>query len=172
MAQNAAIALRVARYLGADAQAVRERLAAWRPAALRGEVRMDGGRLFYLDYYNANPVSMRDALKAFDRLAGRAAPRLFVIGCMEELGAQADAFHAELGGQLPLQPDDRVLLVGDFAAAVRRGAGSRSGQVTPIASAAEAAATVAEFAGPVFIKGSRKHKLEQALTVPAVPLPC
>lgn len=172
MGQNAALALRVARHLCVSEAVARERLAGWRPAALRGEVRREGGRLLYLDYYNANPASMRDALQAFDRLAGRGEPRLFVLGCMEELGAQTEAFHVELGQYLPLRQGDRVLLVGEHAAAVRRGAGPRAGQILELAGAAEAAPYVAEFAGAVFVKGSRKHRLELALATQPAGLPC
>lgn len=172
MGQNAALAVRTARHLGVGEDIVRERLAGWRPAALRGEIRQDGGRLLYLDYYNANPASMRDALEAFDRLTAAAGPRLFVVGCMEELGAQTGAYHEELGRALPLRDGDRVLLIGEQADAVRRGAGARAAQIAELAGAAEAAPRVADFPGPIFVKGSRRHRLELALSAPPAPLPC
>jgi UDP-N-acetylmuramoyl-tripeptide--D-alanyl-D-alanine ligase len=178
MAQNAALALLIALHFGVPEPELRRRLAEWRPTALRGEVRRDGGRLMYLDYYNANPVSMRDALAAFERLAPRPQARLFILGCMEELGAGAARYHRELGNQLPLGPQDKVFVVGDWAHAVRDGAierGASPSQIITGQAAAEARALVEDFAGPTFVKGSRKHRLEGALASPArtaAPVSC
>jgi len=176
MAQNAALALLIALHFGVPDSELRARLARWRPAAQRGEIRRESGRLLYLDYYNANPLSMRDALAAFGRLAPPPAPRLFLLGCMEELGGAAERYHRELGEALVLAPADRVIVVGDWAEAVKAGAvarGAAAEQIGAAASAAEAAPIVEGFAGAIFVKGSRKHRLETALSrgTPQ-PAPC
>ena len=92
------------------------------PASLRGELRRETGRLIYLDCYNANPASMADALDAFYAVAAPAMPRLFVLGGMEELGAEAEMFHRALGRALRLRPQDRLFAIGDHAPALRAGA--------------------------------------------------
>ena len=104
MAQNAALAICAALWLGVAPEAIQARLAGWQPAKLRGEIRTLGGRMLYLDCYNANPAAMADALDAFHGIAPADQPRLFVLGGMEELGADAERYHRELGGALRLRP--------------------------------------------------------------------
>ena len=166
MAQNAALAICAAWRMGVPRGELQARLATWRPGALRGEVRRSGERLLYVDCYNANPASMADALAAFHGLASAAEPRLYVLGGMEELGAQAPRHHRALGRSLALRPDDRVLVTGPFASEVLAGlrdAGAPSGQACEIPDAAAAGPAVAGWRGAVFVKGSRRYRLEEAL---------
>ena len=166
MARNAALALCVALHLGMDCDLLRRRLALWRPASLRGEVRREDGRLLYLDCYNANPASMADAIEAFARIAPRGEPRLYLIGCMEELGPDSERYHRELGRGLSLRPGDSLVVVGERAGAVREGAvegGASPDQVAAGVAPEEAAARLAAFRGSVFVKGSRRHELERLL---------
>jgi UDP-N-acetylmuramoyl-tripeptide--D-alanyl-D-alanine ligase len=166
MAQNAVLALTAARRLGVEDAALQERLAQWRPAAMRGEWIEAAGRLIYLDCYNANPASMSDALAGFVATAPAERPRLFVLGCMEELGPEAPRHHAELGRALPLREGDRVFVIGGHAEAVAAAVRARGGvgpQVVVIDSLAPAAAAVAAWTGAIFIKGSRRYALEGVL---------
>jgi UDP-N-acetylmuramoyl-tripeptide--D-alanyl-D-alanine ligase len=163
MGQNAVLAICAAQELGVTAEAIRSRLAAWRPAPLRGELRRSGGRLLYLDCYNANPASMADALAAFWSVAPAALARLFILGGMEELGAEAERYHQELGRGLHLRPNDFLFVIGGHAEAVRGGAlenGNRPEQIAVVDSLEPIAARLEAFAGAVFIKGSRKYALE------------
>ena len=166
MAQNAALALCAALELGIPAELVQARLLEWRPSPMRGEFHRRGGRLFYVDCYNANPASMADALAAFQALAPAGAPRLLVVGCMEELGAEAAALHAELGRRLGLRGGDRLLLIGEHAASVRAGAleaGVEPGSIRIVETLEPIAESVASFEGSVFLKASRRYRLEDAL---------
>jgi UDP-N-acetylmuramoyl-tripeptide--D-alanyl-D-alanine ligase len=138
----------------------------WQPGALRGEWREIEGRLVYLDCYNANPASMADALEIFAALAPEETPRLYLLGCMEELGREAPRHHRELGRRLPLRPADRVVIVGGWAQEVVAGLqerGFRAPQVRMADDLAPAAALLAEWRGAVFVKGSRKYALERVL---------
>ena len=164
MAQNAALALCAAQRLGIGGAALNGRIGQWRPAPLRGEVRRRDGRLLYLDCYNANPASMSDALDAFDGIAPADLPRFYLIGCMEELGAEAARYHRELGAGIRLRPDDLLVVLGDHADEVEAGAaaaGAGPAQVLAAISRAEVSARLAAFRGAVFVKGSRKHELEE-----------
>lgn len=166
MAQNAALAVCAALWLGVSAPVIQERIGAWEAASLRGELRREDGRLLYLDCYNANPASMADALDAFLTVAPASEPRLLVLGGMEELGAQAEMFHRALGRSLHLRAQDFLFLIGDHAPAVRAGAlenGNRAEQIAVVMSLAPIAARLKEFQGAVFMKGSRRYQLEQAL---------
>ena len=166
MAQNAALAICTALWLGVPPRVIQARLAFWKPAKLRAEIRREDGRLLYLDCYNANPASMADALAAFDAVAPAQEPRLYIIGSMEELGSEAEAYHRALGRSLELRAGDEVFLVGTHAADIRAGA-IESGDVARqlhIAPSADAlAATVGNWRGAVFVKGSRRYQLERVL---------
>jgi UDP-N-acetylmuramoyl-tripeptide--D-alanyl-D-alanine ligase len=166
MAQNAVLAICAALWLGVPATVIQERLARWEPARLRGEWRRKGGKLVYVDCYNANPASMADAIANFNALVPAGQPRAYVLGCMEELGSRAAEYHKELGRTLCLGPNDRLYIVGDHAAALRDGVTEANPDFRQIA-IADAAATVrpllGRFSGAVFVKGSRRYHLEQVL---------
>jgi UDP-N-acetylmuramoyl-tripeptide--D-alanyl-D-alanine ligase len=166
MAQNAALAIRAALLLGVKADTIRERLAQWQPAALRGELRREDGRLLYIDCYNANPAAMSDALDAFYSVAPAGEPRLFVIGCMEELGSEAPSYHRELGRLIHLRRGDHLFVIGGEAESVRQGVvgnGIPASQVEVVTSLEPVRAQLAKFHGAVFVKGSRRYQLETIL---------
>lgn len=166
MVQNAVLAIGAALWLGRTESEIRSRLALWRPVRMRGEVRQEGGRLIYIDCYNANPASMADALEAFAAVAPEEAPRLYVIGGMEELGPEAARYHRELGSALRLRPQDQARLVGSHAPEMRAGlltAGAATAQVAVAADGALLAPEVQAWKGSVFVKGSRRYALERAL---------
>lgn len=174
MAQNAALAIGAAWWLGVPREAIQARLAGWLPAKLRGEIRREDGRLLYLDCYNANPASMADALATFTAIAPAEEPRLYVIGCMEELGAEAPAHHRHLGRSLPLRECDRLFVMGAQAHEVCAGVLDQDDfkrQIRIVSSLQPVAACLAEWRGSVFIKGSRRYELEQVLVTPAVFAP-
>ncbi len=167
MAQNAALALTAALHLGIKPETLQSRLTAWTPPAMRGEIRHDDGRLLYLDCYNANPASMADALATFHAIAPAADPRMYVIGCMEELGAEAAAYHHGLGRSLGLRETDRLLVIGTQANEVCAGVleqGDFSRQIQIVSAVETIAAALADWRGAVFMKGSRKYQLERALS--------
>ena len=171
MAQNAALAIRAALLLGVRADTIRDRLAGWQPAALRGELRREEGRLLYVDCYNANPAAMGDALDAFYAVAPASQPRLLVIGCMEELGVESAMYHRALGRSIRLRHQDRLMVIGDAAESVREGALSHlavAAQVEVVTTLDSVRARLATFQGAVFIKGSRRYQLETILSGAAV----
>jgi UDP-N-acetylmuramoyl-tripeptide--D-alanyl-D-alanine ligase len=176
MAQNAALAICAALHLGVSREAIQERLAHWQPGKLRAEVRHVDGRLLYLDCYNANPASMADALATFAAIAPADEPRLYVLGCMEELGAEAAAHHRALGRSLQLRDNDRVFVIGSQAHEVCAGVleqGNFARQIQTVASLEPVAAFLADWRGAVFVKGSRRYQLEKILEVQtSLPLSC
>ncbi|HEU5080529.1 MAG TPA: UDP-N-acetylmuramoyl-tripeptide--D-alanyl-D-alanine ligase [Opitutaceae bacterium] len=166
MAQNAALALTLASELGMTDEAMQNALLDWRPAKWRGELRREAGRTLYLDFYNANPASMGDALENFDTLVSANEPRVYVIGCMEELGAESERYHRELGQRLKPRAQDFVYVIGAQAGAVRSGAiasGAAPARIEIVDTLEPVAARLKTFEGAVFIKGSRRYALENAL---------
>ncbi len=166
MAQNTALAIILASELGVSDDAIQRALEDWRPAKWRGELVMDGNRALYLDFYNANPASMADAIETFMALSEGREPRLFVIGCMEELGPESASYHRQLGSGLKLKPSDRVYVIGSQSEALRQGVletGARADQIEIVDSLKPVAECLEAFSGAVFMKGSRRYELEKAL---------
>ena len=105
MAENALGALLAAHALGADLEACASALASFSAQKGRGArisiATPDGAATIIDESYNANPASMRAALK----LLGAAKPgpngrRIAVIGDMLELGSDGAQMHAELAADL------------------------------------------------------------------------
>jgi UDP-N-acetylmuramoyl-tripeptide--D-alanyl-D-alanine ligase len=119
------------------------------------------------DAYNANPDSVRAALKALAVMsAGRRS--VAVLGHMAELGADSAAEHDAIG-RLAVRLDIRqVLAVGDEARPIAHGAaleGSWNGESEWVPDVGAAVARLAEFLRPgdvVLFKGSRSAGIERA----------
>ncbi|MDP1579896.1 MAG: UDP-N-acetylmuramoyl-tripeptide--D-alanyl-D-alanine ligase [Candidatus Didemnitutus sp.] len=166
MAQNAALALALASELGVADETLQERLSGWEPSKWRGELQRIGAADVYCDFYNANPASMQDAIAAFAGLVKAGLPRLYVLGGMEELGAQAADFHQQLGRTILLRPGDFLFAIGGHAAALREGLlenGNDPAQIAIVTDLAPVRAHLAEFRGAAFLKGSRRYRLETIL---------
>jgi len=144
MAENALGALLATDALGADLDASAAALAGFAPQKGRGEriclATPDGAVTLIDESYNANPASMRAAL----RLLGAARPgpngrRIAVIGDMLELGADGAKMHAELAADLEANKVDLLFGAGpltralfDAAPASMRGAwAERSSELAP-----------------------------------------
>jgi UDP-N-acetylmuramoyl-tripeptide--D-alanyl-D-alanine ligase len=166
MAQNAALALALASELGVEDAVMQQRVAGWQPSKWRGELQQVGDAIVYCDFYNANPASMADAIVAFSSQVREDLPRLYVIGCMEELGAASPEYHRQLGRSLLLRPGDFLFVIGAQAVAVRAGLlenGNDPAQVAVIDSVAPVRERLAGFKGAVFLKASRRYQLETVL---------
>jgi UDP-N-acetylmuramoyl-tripeptide--D-alanyl-D-alanine ligase len=112
-AQNALIALVVARALGAPSRDAARGVGAVRPANMRSEIRELGSLTLLVDCYNANPQSVRAAL---DLLASfrRVPRRVAVLGTMLELGGRAASLHREVLEHAVTLPLDLLVVTGLF----------------------------------------------------------
>ena len=131
-------------------------------SSLRGEiVELPGGVTVVNDCYNANPMSMRAALKHLAETP--AERRVAVLGTMAELGPASGDFHREIGEEAAALGIDVLIAVGEPALAY--GAGY-DGETYATPTPEEAGALLAEIAQPgdrVLIKGSRSAGLERVL---------
>lgn len=162
MAQNAALALTLAVEMGVSDSDLQERLQAWQPSDLRGQIFEHENQWVYADCYNANPVAMVDAFCAFDAQAATALPRLYLIGGMNELGNEAARYHYETGLALNLRPMDCVCLIGPYAMEFRDGllaAGAMLEQIEVVEDLEQMRAVFEAFEGAIFLKGSKGFKL-------------
>lgn len=165
---NAALAIVAARELGISETDIRDRIERWQAAPNRGRVVRSGARTFYVDCYNANPASMRDALDAFRRATSQAVARCYILGGMNELGVEAAALHRQIGQGLNLRSEDRAIFVGpsELTAAYfegARAAGVSSTQLQAVPDVEKIKSGIADFEGAIFLKGSRAYALEELL---------
>jgi UDP-N-acetylmuramoyl-tripeptide--D-alanyl-D-alanine ligase len=168
MAVNAALAITAALRLGVSSKEIRPRIEAWRPGSDRGRFEILGFQAFYVDCYNANPASMKDALQAFIRIVPKNTAKLFVLGAMNELGDFAEEAHQQTGQRLKLGPRDLAYFIGPdpLTAAYRKGAlanFAQEKQVRCVDNTEGLKSIVADFEGAIFLKGSRSYCLEQLL---------
>lgn len=165
--QNAALALVAAYECGVGLEALQARLKQWLPDGNRGRIIQTDTQSIYVDCYNANPASMRDAIATFRTVSKTADARCYVLGAMNELGEVAEELHAEVSSELSLESSDCVFLVGPEAltGAYLRGLADVSVPVVVAESVAEIESSVRAFKGAVFLKGSRGYALERLLPV-------
>lgn len=168
IAQNAGLAILAARELGVSEAQIKVRIQSWCPEKNRGRVVSHGQQTFYIDCYNANPSSMQDALQAFVASVPTEQPRIYVLGGMNELGAEAEGWHQQVGAGLTLRPQDRAYLIGSakLTQAYCRGlqqAGAAAEQVRCAEKAENVKSEIAAQPGALFLKGSRVYALERVL---------
>lgn len=109
------------------------------------------------DSYNANPDSMRAALDALASLEG--SRRIAVLGEMKELGPGSDAQHHAIGEYAAARAD-HVLVVGEAAAALHRGAPG-SVLVADNAAAVDWLRETLREGDVVLVKASRGARLDE-----------
>jgi UDP-N-acetylmuramoyl-tripeptide--D-alanyl-D-alanine ligase len=123
------------------------------------------------DAYNANPESMRAALKTL-ALLGKSAPgreprrTVAVLGPMYELGPASTEEHDAIGRLAVRLGIDKLVVVGQDAAAIQTGARLEDARTQPllVADVAAALAVLADEAGPdtvLLVKASRAAGLER-----------
>lgn len=165
---NALAAAAVATSLGLDVAATAEALSAARPRSRwRMEVTTTGDGLTVVnDAYNANPESMRAALRALvDMSRGRRS--WAVLGAMGELGSAADDEHDAVGRLAVRLGVDRLVAIGPAARRIHLGAsleGSWNGESVAVADLAAAADLLRDELRPgdvVLVKASRAVGLER-----------
>ena len=130
--------------------------------------RLEVGPLEVLDdTYNANPASVVAALRALAERPGNG-KRIAALGDMLELGDEAELWHRRIGEEAANLGVDHLFVRGDFAWAVKAGAGETAGtQCAHIDSHDAMAGAIAELAEPgdvLLLKGSRGMQMEKVIT--------
>ena len=116
-AENAMIAIAVARELGVDPLAALETLPNVTVPGGRGRVLRVGDLTIIDDTYNANPGSLQRAVESAAWLAReRGRPLAVVVGSMLELGPESAKLHAAAAADIVRREPVLVGAVGEFAA--------------------------------------------------------
>ena len=157
--RNALAACAAAHALEIPPQAMQEGLAAFAgvPGRLQRRPIASGG-LVIDDTYNANPESMKAAIRVLAAERGR---RVFVMGDMGELGPSARDLHAEVGAFARAQKLDALLALGADSAAAVEAFGSGARHFTSVEPLLEAARAEALSGATLLVKGSRFMKMER-----------
>jgi UDP-N-acetylmuramoyl-tripeptide--D-alanyl-D-alanine ligase len=162
-AENAVLALAVARLYGVSDAAFVAGLAETRLAPMRSAVESLGESLLLDDAYNANPASMRAAFATLAAVAGDR-PRVALLGGMREMGVHADALHDALIRDALASGLTTLGVIGAAADAARRVAPADPRVVLgddPVALWQAIAGTLAPRTA-ILLKGSRGERMERA----------
>lgn len=133
-------------------------------ANIKGRLQVQQGRhggMVLDDTYNANPDSMKAAL---DVLAAQAAPRVFVMGDMGELGEnEAAAMHAEMGAYAQKLGIERAYFVGNNAVHAAEAFGADGLWFADKAPLIEVMQSEMAAGASVLVKGSRFMQMEEVV---------
>ncbi|XHR28322.1 MAG: UDP-N-acetylmuramoyl-tripeptide--D-alanyl-D-alanine ligase [Chthoniobacteraceae bacterium] len=130
-----------------------------------------GGIDFLDDTYNANPDSMRAALRTLATLPVKGR-RIAVLGRMGELGGESERGHRSVGAEAAAARVDLLLAVGGAEAGYLAQSAQAAGlkETRHLPDPAAAAVLLAETVRPgdlVLVKGSRSARMERIFEHPA-----
>jgi UDP-N-acetylmuramoyl-tripeptide--D-alanyl-D-alanine ligase len=135
---------------------------------MRLQIQTGGPITIINDCYNANPVSMANALDCLVQV-GAGCRRVFICGPMAELGLHSEEMHRQLGQLVAESGIDVLAAVGDFADVVAEAhvnARNEDFEVFIFKNTNELCNNLSRFVQRddiVLVKGSRSAKLEQAV---------
>ncbi|PPC87118.1 MAG: UDP-N-acetylmuramoyl-tripeptide--D-alanyl-D-alanine ligase [Methylotenera sp.] len=112
------------------------------------------------DTYNANPDSMKAAI---DVLAAIDGTRVFVMGDMGELGADAPAMHAEIGAYAKQKGIENLLAFGTLSANAVKAFGKEAHHYSDLNDLISNAKNLMQKNVTVLVKGSRFMKMERVV---------
>jgi UDP-N-acetylmuramoyl-tripeptide--D-alanyl-D-alanine ligase len=164
---NAMAAAAVSLAFGAEMESICRGLESFKGVPGRFEIlALQNGAYVIDDSYNANPASVREALKTMKELRG-SANSAAILGDMLELGSKAGAWHHKIGRHLADTGVKTLFVMGDYSRDTAAGAMERG----------MAAAGIFFYESPeqvrdhlqsslkagdwVLVKGSRKMKMER-----------
>ena len=166
MVQNALLAVAAGRAFGLSIEECAAGLAAAPLTKARLQIKEIRGVQFLDDSYNANPDSMKAALRTLVELDAEG-KRIAVLGEMRELGVESDRGHREVGEMAATLGLDRLITIGDTAELIAQGARNAGlDKVSSARSTGEAAKLLGKIAEPgdlVLIKGSRAARTEKVI---------
>jgi UDP-N-acetylmuramoyl-tripeptide--D-alanyl-D-alanine ligase len=157
--RNALAACAAAHALEIPPHAMQAGLAAFAgvPGRLQRRALPSGGVVID-DTYNANPESMKAAIRVLASETGR---RIFVMADMGELGPSAADLHAEVGAFARSQKVDALFALGADSAAAVKAFGEGGRHFADVESLLEAAHAEARGGATLLVKGSRFMRMER-----------
>ena len=158
-ASNALAAASVGWACGCSIDEIRAGLESVSPQPGRLQIRSGGrGASLIDDTYNANPASLRAAIRALSARPGR---KVLILGNMAELGPRATDLHAEAGREAREAGIDHLLALGDLAGLAADAFGDGGRRFDSNEALVRAARSLLSPGLTVLIKGSRSARMEQ-----------
>lgn len=159
--QNALGAILAGLKLGIPSSVIAEGLAKFKPIEKRWEVEKIGGLKIINDSYNANPESVKAALKTFLSLYKN--PKVIVLGNMGELGKDEKKYHSEIGAFLENYKYDYLITVGDLAKFIKTKTKTNFKHFDNNIDAAKFINKKVKLGSNVLLKASRSMKFEEII---------
>ena len=173
--RNALAAIAVATAAKVPASMIEQGLSKFSPVSGRLNVERLPGVDLIDDTYNANPASMRSAIKVLVR----SERNILIVGDMAELGAAAEMEHKALGEQAAKRGVKHLLACGRYAQLVATGFGvgarafltqeelidylSQGSTVEALLGSADESPSDEGSVGTILVKGSRSSKMERVV---------
>lgn len=162
---NALAGFAVGIQAGISPEVIAERVKAYQPEGMRGQIRSVRGVTMIVDCYNANPDSMRSALDVISQTPceGR---RIAVLGDMLNLGEDSALLHRQVGELTQEYPVDFLVCCGERSQDIAAGAKAVGQQTVWFATKEEAVCDLKQRVQPgdvVILKASRGMALEQIM---------
>ena len=168
-ARNAIAACAAAVALDIAPRSIQSGLAAYAgtKGRLQSRAGVNGARVID-DSYNANPESMKAAIRVLAESPGR---KVFVMGDMGELGEAGAPMHAEVGAFARGAGIDRLLALGPLSMHAAEAFGEGGSHYADIEALFAAARAEASAGTTILVKGSRFMQMERAVErlAPGVP---
>lgn len=159
--RNALAAAAAAYAVGIAGEVIACGLSRFTPAAGRlRRMPAPNGVVLIDDTYNANPDSVRAAI---DVLVACPEPRVLVLGDMGELGANALAWHAEVGQYARERGITTLLAHGELSAETARVFGANAHHFNEMAEICTAATGLAQPGVSMLVKGSKFMKMKTVI---------
>jgi UDP-N-acetylmuramoyl-tripeptide--D-alanyl-D-alanine ligase len=166
--KDALAAIAVGEHLGIPHEQIRDALAAFKAPEKRSNV-VPSRRGFVIidDSYNAGPASVHSALKTLAMMEGER--KIAVLGDMLELGEHAAEAHLEVGRAVREMGVDMLVVVGQLAKLIARGAIDAGMPVSAISEFDDSWRAAKELPDKVrerdvvLVKGSRAMKMERVV---------
>ena len=155
---NALAAAAASFAVGVSADEIHAGLSRARPVSGRlNRIRGVGGAAIIDDTYNANPTSTRAAL---DYLRGCGGRRMFVLGDMAELGADAAELHRQVG-EYARECCDALFAIGELSREAAQAFGSGARSFTELSALRQALKPLLTEDATLLVKGSRVMGLDR-----------
>lgn len=107
---NIAAALCIGKYFQVNEQKANQAVESYKPSNNRSELIKKGSNVIFLDAYNSNLFSAKEAVRALQRIS--AEHKVLILGDMEELGDESEAAHRDLVDLTAQAPYKAVLICG------------------------------------------------------------
>jgi UDP-N-acetylmuramoyl-tripeptide--D-alanyl-D-alanine ligase len=119
--ENVKAAIAAGLFFGVEMDDIAQSIESYQPANNRSQVKISANNTLVCDSYNANPVSMANALQSFTGI--KAEGKIVILGDMLELGDKGEEEHSRILNLLLSSNIEKVILVGPLFSKIAKKSG-------------------------------------------------